>query len=839
MNRRVILLITALLALSFALAATLPVQYTAKGNPGLYDNLKDLARQNLKLLDNARQRSYRDLLREYDDILMNYLIAYETDSNLQMADPAAVESNYHEIAQLLSSHDYSFSPEFFLSYVARQTVSDERVQAYRKAFLDDGLRDIMKSFPDEVERYREVAKWCLERLTFKPTSGRDMSPLDITQRSYLGRCEEMQILFVAAARTVGLPARPASTPWWAHADNNHAWAEVWLEGAWHYTGDMDAAYYPDQTWFSGMIDKTVLILADGSLASESDEVLASGRYDKLINSTSNYARERTRKLSITVNDENGQPAGDAMLGILVFNWGALRPLTFIKADPNGRFDLSVGRGAFYVSAFKDGKSALSVVPSSEETTLDLAMVLSTHDFASQNQILAYPSNPFEWKQAPQDWSNDVSAIKKRITEREKLFDLRAIPALWEPYDSLYWSVSSACRGNELEFQLFASRHRPVDSDFLSFLLDDDPKLLWQMDASQFEALYNFFLQHADKQLSNEALHSLISPSVYYEDLPRPYHDKKHGYQLYPKNFIQKGKTDLIKLERMSKWINKRYQSKADKALAGLLPVDIAASRKYLSPIQKRMLAVNVARANGIPADFTRIPNVISVMLDGEWQYYDIQKGKPWSGGSEDEDREFDLYVNVWDENGFGLDIDATQLVMTRWEDGSFYSLNYRFMPSGKGSYSLRLPRGNYYLQMGYRVSDSQTGFLMEPIAAVALDSLAIALNPLSYPRSWRALDPEVAAWVAPEDIETYEIILIGNHDHENSLRLAEKIKEAGKSFLWLGYDETGNPPANYKLSKPWQTAVQADQRYAVRTFTIRKTDSGWQMYEGLWDKLPD
>jgi hypothetical protein len=70
-----------------------------------------------------------------------------------------------------------------------------------------------------------------------------------------------------------------------------------------------------------MIDKTVLILADGSLASPNDEVLSSGRYDKLINSTSNYAKERTRMLEISVTDDKGKAVPEALLGILVYNWG--------------------------------------------------------------------------------------------------------------------------------------------------------------------------------------------------------------------------------------------------------------------------------------------------------------------------------------------------------------------------------------------------------------------------------------------------------------------------------------------------------------------------------------
>ena len=127
---------------------------------------------------------------------------------------------------------------------------------------------------------------------------------------------------------------------------------------------------------------------------------------------------------------------------------------------------------------------------------------------------------------------------------------------------------------------------------------------------------------------------------------------------------------------------------------------------------------------------------------------------------------------------------------------------------------------------------------MEAVTAEKMDSLTIELKPRSYPRSWNALDPTVAAWLDPADLQTNAIILIGNIDHENSVRIAEKLREAGKSFLWLGHSEAAEVPANYRVSKAWQDVVRADQRNAVRTITILKTDSGWQMYEGLWDKMP-
>ena len=223
MRRRLLFLVLTLVCVGF-LQAGLPATLTKAGNPDLYKSLMPLAKQNLMTLPKLYRKPYQKLLKKHNDILMAFLIAYESNANLAHEVASDIESNYREIVRLLDHDGMQYSPEFFLSYVARQSVSDERIGAYRKAMLDDGLSEVLQNYPDPLERFRATTLWCVEKLQFRQTSGRDQSPLDIMQKSLIGRCEEMQILLVAATRTVGIPSRPASTPGWAHMDNNHAWA---------------------------------------------------------------------------------------------------------------------------------------------------------------------------------------------------------------------------------------------------------------------------------------------------------------------------------------------------------------------------------------------------------------------------------------------------------------------------------------------------------------------------------------------------------------------------------------------------------------------------------------
>jgi len=829
--KRIFLLFALIFAVLSLSAAGLPAAFTKAGNPSLYKELHSLAKENLKRLRNGQGKAYRRLLNRYPDVVMAYLLAYESDANLQCAAPADVASNYREIVKLLAERGCEHSPEFFLSYVADQTVSDERIEAYRAALLDDGLRQIMRDSADELELYRKVSQWCVSKLKFQQTSGRDQTPLDITRKSIVGRCEEMQILFVAAARTVGLPSRPASTPWWAHMDNNHAWAEVWLDNAWHYTGDMDAAYYPDQTWFSGMIDKTVLILADGSLPSEQDEVLSRGRYDCVINSVRNYAGERTRTIRIRTLDAQGNPLGKVPVRVMVYNWYSLRVLAEFATAEDGSFTLSTGRGGFYLCASLDGRQALVPVPSTEQNELDVNLVLNEGPLPPQDMFLEYPSNPFTWKQAPPEWDLGVKEAKALWDGQDSSFTERGAACA----DTLQGKVLSACRGNHAAWESFLKMQPEPGPDFLNHLLESDPKFLWQADAAQFAALYQNFQRFDAGQLNPEEQSSLLSPSVFYEELPRPF-GKPDSPRLYPASFIKAGNNDLERLHNAMRWLKKKHRIDPAKALRGLLPLEEASRSKYLSNYQYCSLAVSLARANGIPAEFTRIPDLIYVLVNDQWRYYNLRLCEFEDGGKKDSASSFTLRVRTLDEQGVPLDIDPKNLSLARWQNGLLYPLNHKFTATGGGTATANLPRGEYYLQAGYRVSDARTAYQLQHLTVESELSLDLVLR--EFPRKWEELpeDSELRPLLA--EAGDCDCLLIGNFDRENSLRLAEKLNAEGVVFLWLGYEEAAAAPANYRVSPAWQALVAADQINSVRSLTLLRKDGVWQYHQGIWEKLP-
>lgn len=825
MKRVVLVLI--LLQLSLALFAAIPSSFSSSGNPELYNLLRPKAKDNLKSLPSAQSKAFHKLLKQNDDILMAYLIAYESNANLAQADPEDLYSNYRELRVFLDKEGSHYMPEFFLSYVAKQTVSDERISAYRRAMLDDGLREVWENNANILDRYRATASWCVEKLKFQQTSGRDLSPLDITQKTLLGRCEEMQILFVAAARTVGIPARPASTPWWAHIDNNHAWAEVYLEDEWAYTGDMDAAYHPNQTWFSGLIDKTVLILADGSMPTAQDEILAEGSYELQINSTRNYAKERTRDIEVQVLDQDGQAVPKAAVSVLVFNWGALRTLTTLSSDEEGKLKFSAGRGAFYLSAFKDGRQALSLVPSNEQSKVELSLVLSEQSFAPQNAVLNYPANKMEWKQASQSYQDDIN-VRKEIWQ-EQVDTWLAEATAQAPQDSLAQQVLIASRGNYPELQKFLSKVGVPQKDFMQFLLSSDPKFLWQADARQLEAVYQHFRMYPRE---TDYPSELYQPTMFYEELSHPF-KMKGSWSLYPSSLIHKGFDDTATLLSVMKSLHKKYKINGKKALAGLLRLDVAVKQKYLSNYQFRMLAISALRASGLAADYTRVPDMILVYLNEDWQYYDAINRR--FAEQNEVSSSHSLKLSIVDIEGLPLKIAEEQMSLTRLVKGQFYGLNNRFEYMGNGKYQSLIKDTDAYLQFGYRISDSQTAVQILPLRDWDF-AQEITLTAPDYPKTWQEAEESLLALFDSDTLEHESLILLGNHDQENSLRILELIKDL--PYRFFGYATSPAPLPQYSVLPSWQELSMQNGANLHRSLTFFKKDGIWLYYEGRWEKLP-
>ena len=110
---------------------------------------------------------------------------------------------------------------------------------------------------------------------------------------------------------------------------------------------------------------------------------------------------------------------------------------------------------------------------------------------------------------------------------------------------------------------------------------------------------------------------------------------------------------------------------------------------------------------------------------------------------------------------------------------------YSGKDEGNGVLSFQVPKGECYLSAIYRISDSLTAFQTKHLDLD--DSLTVEIFLKDYPRGWNnGVYYELTELLTPADTTGFEIFLIGNHDQEISIRLAEMLRSlGGNSSGWV------------------------------------------------------
>ena len=246
--------------------------------------------------------------------------------------------------------------EIFLHYVLYYRVNTEAIEDCRSFFYEK-LFSRIKGLTAR-EAVLEINYWCAENGSYEASDCRTISPMTM-YRSGKGRCGEESVFAVTAFRSVGIPARQVYTPRWAHCDDNHAWVEVYIDGAWHFLGACEPEEVLDRGWFSHASSRALFVhtLTFSEVASplrhfprEED----AGREGQVVyyNQTSFYAR--TRKLKIFVQDENECPVEKAMVCVEILNMAEFSPAVSLLTGEDGRAEITLGFGSVHLRAEKDG-----------------------------------------------------------------------------------------------------------------------------------------------------------------------------------------------------------------------------------------------------------------------------------------------------------------------------------------------------------------------------------------------------------------------------------------------------------------------------------------------------
>lgn len=256
----------------------------------------------------------------------------------------------------------------FLNYVLHPRVNEEELCDCRGTFYAQ-LRERVKGLSAR-EAALAVNYWNAEQVCYRATDDRTISALG-AWRSGFGRCGEESTFAVNALRAVGLPARQVYTPRWAHCDDNHAWVEVFCDGAWHFLGACEPEEALDCGWFTGAASRALLVHSRcfGTPAAD-EEVIAADGAVTFLNQTARYAPVRT--LTVQVSEPDGRPSTGAEVTFGILNESQVFPAAVIRTDVTGAARLRCGCGGLIVQARQNGLRCERLC-TSEETRLELTL----------------------------------------------------------------------------------------------------------------------------------------------------------------------------------------------------------------------------------------------------------------------------------------------------------------------------------------------------------------------------------------------------------------------------------------------------------------------------------
>jgi len=342
-------------------------------------------------LDNARRQGLTTA--ETEDL--RFLITYLPLSDIVTMKVNDLFENIRlaRVAKARFAWGEQVSEDLFRHFVLPHRISQEPfVRGWREQFLGDltpRVEDLTMT-----EAALEVNHWCHENASFKRSSGRDQDPLT-TIRSGFGRCEEEMILVIAAMRSIGIPARSCSTPYWAHCDNNHAWVEVWTNGKWHYLGGCEPKKTLNDAWFTRSAGRAILVVSTAFGDYYGDEPVLK-RYGRstLINSTAVYGD--THDMNVSLFDSAGEPMIDQRVIFSLYNYGTMMPILSLKTDSSGMCTFNSGKGTLLLSAGKDDYSSLMITHAETDqadlhlTTTDIIQELTEIDYTPPPELPPLP-----------------------------------------------------------------------------------------------------------------------------------------------------------------------------------------------------------------------------------------------------------------------------------------------------------------------------------------------------------------------------------------------------------------------------------------------------------------
>ncbi len=236
--------------------------------------------------------------------------------------------------------------DVFRHFVLPYRINNENMDEARMVFQKE-LYPRIKDMSME-QAALEVNHWCHEKVNYRATDIRTISPLNAIKTAY-GRCGEESTFTVTALRAVGIPARQVYTPRWAHTDDNHAWVEAYVDGKWQYFGACEPKSVLNTAWFDEPVLRAMMVhtKAFGKYYGNEAVIQAKDNYS-ILHLLSNYVP--VKELFVKVVDKEGKAVKEADVSFGLYNYAEFYPLKKAETDDSGMASLVSGYGTLRVMA---------------------------------------------------------------------------------------------------------------------------------------------------------------------------------------------------------------------------------------------------------------------------------------------------------------------------------------------------------------------------------------------------------------------------------------------------------------------------------------------------------
>lgn len=598
-----------------------------------------------------------------------------------------------------SPYSRDLPEDIFLNYVLHVRVNEEELCDCRKFFY--GLLADRLDGMNMHDAIIETNYWNAENVMYQATDGRTISALGAYYSAY-GRCGEESAFGVNVYRAVGIPARQIYTPRWAHCDDNHAWVEVYCDGKWHFLGACEPEEVLNKGWFTNASSRAMLIHSRcfGEIANE--EIISKVGMASFLNNLKLYAV--TRRITVTVKDEDGNPVKDAQVGFGILNYSNIFNGAVMKTDENGQAGLTCGLGSLNIHVKKDGKYCEKMIYTPDEENVE--MILKTEPIEYdvwQNFVAIAPKDQIVNGAKPTEEQKELCQVKTNAANEKRnervaaMFDSEKAKAVVEKYGY----------SQEIYDLLFESRSNVTS--LIEFLEDENfeakakEKLLLTLSKKDRRDVKTEVLKEA---LALTREYSFEDEDMFYQYVvcPRVFTEPLSKNRQFLLDYFNEEQKAQFRKDPQSVWtyINDTIGFNPDIEYGQIVTRPIGAlTVKNASPLSKKILFVSICRALGIVSRMNPLNHLAEYYADGRfipveilekghstiifekesdetWQYYpDFSIGQLVDA----EYQTLDLSDEKWDGNQLKITVTGgTYRVITdnRLPNGNLYASKYHF-----------------------------------------------------------------------------------------------------------------------------------------------------------------